>query len=161
MIRESALILQRLIITSLLLGALPAFAQTLQVSSVASAPGEEVTLEISLHSPSGNAPVALKWETIFPAEVLNDDGSGPKAGRAASDSGKSLTCTKRSTYAYVCILAGGQKPVPTGDVAILHFKIRTNANAGTTSVRVERAEAVTADVRKLTLNDTQGTVTIR
>jgi hypothetical protein len=132
----------------------------LQVSSVSGAPGEKVGLEISLDSPAGSAPVALQWETIFPAQILEDGGNGPEPGRAASDSGKSLTCTLRKTYSYLCILVGGQKPVANGPIATLRFKIRPEARAGTTVVRVERAEAVTADLKKLTVKDAEGTVTI-
>jgi hypothetical protein len=157
--RWSILPLWRL--SSLLLGALPVFGQELHVSSVTGHPGTETTLEISFSRPARIIPLALKWEITFPAEVLNDEGGGPKAGHAATDSGKSLTCAKRKAYSYVCILAGGQKPVPSGALAILHFKIRADAKTGTAIVRVERAEAVTADVNKLTLKDAEGTVTIR
>jgi hypothetical protein len=157
--RWSILPLWRL--SPLLLGALPVFGQELHISSVTSHPGTETTLEISFSRPEGIIPLALKWEIIFPAEVLNDEGSGPKAGRAATDSGKSLTCAKRKAYSYVCILAGGQKPVPSGPVAILHFKIRADTKTGTVTVRIERAEAVTADISKLTLKDAEGIVTIR
>jgi hypothetical protein len=134
--------------------------QALQVSSVSGAPGEKVELVISLDSPAGSAPAALQWETIFPAQILEDGGNGPEAGRAASDSGKSLTCTRRKTYSYACILVGGQKPVANGPIAIVHFKIRSEAHAGTAVVRVEKAEGATADLKQLTLKDAEGIVTI-
>ena len=147
-------------LASLFFAALPVCAQALQVSSVAAARGERVGLEISLDSPAGSAPAALHWETIFPAQILDDGGSGPEMGRAAIDSGKSLTCNKRRTYSYLCILFGNQKPIANGPIAIIHFKIRAEAPTGTTLVRVEKAQAVTADLKELTLKDAEGIVTI-
>jgi hypothetical protein len=148
-------------LASLFFAALPVCGQILQVSSVSGAPGEKVELVISLNSPAGSAPLALQWEIIFPAQILEEGGNGPETGRAASDSGKSLTCNRRKTYSYVCILVGSQKPVANGPIAIVHLKIRTEARGGTTVVRVERAEAATADLKKLTVKDAEGTVTIR
>jgi hypothetical protein len=130
------------------------------VSSVAGSPGEKVGLEISLESQTGSAPAALQWDTIFPAQILEDAGNGPEMGRASVDAGKSLTCTKRRTYSYLCILFGNQKPVANGTIAIVHFKIRAEALAGTYVVKVERAQAVTSDLKELNLKDTEGTVTI-
>ena len=139
---------------------LPVCGQSLQVSPVSGAPGEKVDLVISLDSPVRSAPAALQWEIIFPAQILEDGGAGPEAGRAASDSGKSLTCAKRKTYSYACILVGGQKPVGNGPIAIFHFKIRSEAHAGTSVVRVEKAEGATADLKQLTLKDAEGIVTV-
>jgi hypothetical protein len=135
--------------------------QVFRVSSVTSAPGEKVRLEISLDSATARALSALKWEVVFPAQLLEIEGDGPEIGGAAMDSGKSLTCAGRKPYSYVCILFGGQNPVANGPIAIFHFKIRTTAEAGTTAVRIERAEAVTVDSKELTLDNAEGTVTIR
>src|SRR5690242_5641323 len=116
--------LTSLVFTLFFGAALPVWGQALQVSPVSGAPGEKVDLLISLDSRPGSAPAALQWEIIFPAQILEDGAAGPEAGRAARDAGKSLTCAKRKTYSYACILVGGQKPVGNGPVAIFHFKIR-------------------------------------
>jgi hypothetical protein len=136
-------------------------AELLHVSSVTSAPGEKVRLDISLDSAATRAPKALKWEVVFPAQLLELEGDGPEIGSAAMDSGKSLTCSRRKSYSDFCTLSGGQNPVANGPIAIFHFKIRATAEAGTTAVRIERAEAVTVDSKELTLNNAEGTVTIR
>jgi hypothetical protein len=133
--------------------------QVFHVSSITSAPGEKVRLEISLDSAS--APTALKWDLVFPTQLLEVEADGPEIGGAAMDSGKSLQCTARNQYSYVCILSGGQNRIANGPIAIFHFKIRTTADAGTTAVRIERAEAVTVDSKELTLNNAEGTVAIR
>lgn len=135
--------------------------QVLHVSSVTGAPGEEVRLQISLDSATERALTSLKWEFVFPAQLLELEGDGPEIGGAAKDSGKSLTCTAKKPYSYICILSGGRNLVANGPIAILHFKIRAEAGSGPTAVRIERAEAVTVDSKELTLNNAEGTVTIR
>lgn len=135
--------------------------QTPAVSNVTKAPGDSVTLEISAASQQGKAPVALKWEVVFPAQLMELEGGGPEIGSTAMKAGKSLQCTARTPYAYVCTLSGGQKPVADGTIAIYHFRIRAKAKAGITSLRIERAESTTMDSRKWTLNNTEAIVIIR
>ncbi len=135
--------------------------QVLHVSSVASAPGERVRIEIWLDSAAATAPSALKWEVVFPAQLLELEGDGPEIGGAAMESGKSLSCSGRKPYSYACTLFGGQNPVANGLIAIFHFKLRTTAGAGTSAVRIEKAKAITADSKELTLSSAEGTVTIR
>src|SRR5580698_1636319 len=110
--------------------------QDLRVSTVSGAPGERVAMEVSLNSPAGKAPVALQWETVFPAGLLDLEGNGQEAGTAAKDSGKSLKCAVQKSSSVICVLAGGQKPIANGVIAILHFKIRANARAGTSIFKV-------------------------
>jgi hypothetical protein len=133
--------------------------QTSPVSSVTKAPGEQVTLEISANSRPGGAPVGLKWEVIFPAQLMDLEGS--EIGSAAMDSGKSLQCTSQRPYSNACILSGGQKPIANGPIAIFHFRIRTTAQPGRISLRTDRAESTTADSKALPLNDTEAIVIIR
>jgi len=131
------------------------------VSSVTKAPGEKVTLAIRMDSQPATAPVALKWEVVFPAQLMEMESDAPETGSAAMDSGKSLQCTAQKPYSYVCILSGGQNPIANGPMAIFHFRIRTTAEAGTTHLRIERAEATTVDSKKQTLNNTEAIVIIR
>jgi hypothetical protein len=142
-------------------GSLPLLSQTATVSSVTKAPGEKVTLEISAHSQPSRAPVALKWEVVFPAQLIEMEGDAPEVGSAAMNSGKSLECTPRKPYAYACTLSGGQKPIADGLIATYHFKIQTTAKAGTTTLKIEKAEATSVDANKWTLNDTEVIVVIR
>ncbi len=142
----------------LALGCLPVLGQT---SHVTKAPGDTVMLEISADSQPARAPVALQWEVVFPAQFMDLEGKAPEIGSAARDSGKSLQCTQRTPYAYVCILAGGQQPISNGLIAIYHFKIRTTAASGVIALKIEKAEATTADSMKWTLNNTEAIVIIR
>ena len=141
--------------------ALPVFGQTLRVSSVSAAPGQKISVDISLDSAAGEAPATLKWEAVFPAELLEPESSGPTVGSAAKDAGKSLTCARRQAYSYVCILAGGQKPIANGPIAVLRFQIRAEARSGTSTVRIEQVEAVTKDLKTLKLSGVEGQVVIR
>ena len=145
----------------LVVGCLPVFGQMSHVSSVTKAPGDKVTLDILVDSQPGGAPVALKWEVVFPAQLMALEGDAPELGKAAKDSGKSLQCTSRKPYRYFCLLAGGQNPIANGPIAIFHFRIRTTAEAETTTLKIERVEATTVDSKALTLNDTEAIVVIQ
>lgn len=140
---------------------LPVLGQTSQVSSVTKAPGDKVTLDISANSQPGRAPVELKWEVVFPVQLMAMEGDAPELGSAAKDSGKSLHCAPRNPYSYVCNLSGGQHPIATGLIATFHFRIRTTAEARTTTLRVERAVATSVDSKVVTLSDTEAIVIIR
>jgi hypothetical protein len=122
---------------------------------------QQVALEISAESQPSRAPVALKWEVVFPAQLMEMEGGNPELGSAAMDSGKSIQCTARKSYAYVCTLSGGQKPIGNGLIARYHFQIRTTAAAGTTTLRIERAVATTVDSKVRTLNNTEVIVIIK
>ncbi len=135
-------------------------ARLFRIASVTGALGEKVAIEISVDSAAARAPTSLKWDVVFPAQLLEPEVDGSEIGVAAKNSGKSLTCVSRKLYSYACVLSGGQNPVANGPIAILHFKIRPSAEPGTAAVRIEKAEAVTLDSKKLTLDDAEGTVTI-
>jgi hypothetical protein len=137
----------------LMVGCLPIFSQTTHVSPVTKGPGDEVTLEISVASEPARAPIALKWDVIFPAEVMDMESQAP--GSAAMRAGKSLQCTQRKPYAYICVLAGGKSPIPDGQVAVYHFKVKPMAEAGSTTFRIENLESTTSDSKNWTLNPTE------
>jgi hypothetical protein len=145
----------------LLFVCLPVLGQTSRVSSVAKAPGDTVTLEISADSEPARAPIALKWAVLFPAELMEIETAAPQMGSAAVDSGKSLRCTVRNPHSCVCILSGGQKPIGDGPIATFHFKIRTTAKKGTASLRIEGGESTTADSKKWLLDNSEVIVIIR
>ncbi len=132
--------------------------QSLRVSSVKGSPGETVAVEISLEAPAGKEPASLKWETVFPAQLL--EAEGPSASGAAKDSGKSLTCATPKVYSYVCILAGGVKPVGNGHIATLRFKIRDGSRLGAATITIDHAEGISGDAAPMTITDAGGLVTI-
>jgi hypothetical protein len=145
----------------LVIGCLPVLGQTSNVSAVTKAPGDMVTLEISADSQPSRAPVALKWEVVFPVQLMEMEGGAPELGSASMDSAKSIQCTARRPYAFVCTLSGGPKPIGNGLIARYHFKIRATAAAGTTTLKIEKAVATTVDSKVASLNDTEVTVIIK
>jgi hypothetical protein len=143
----------------LVAGCVPLLGQTSHLTPV-KAPGDMVTLVITADSQPARAPAGLKWEVLFPAQVIEMQADA-EAGKAAVDSGKSLQCVARRPYLCYCILAGGQNPVADGPIAIFHFKIRTTAAPQTITLRIQRAEAITAESKELSLNDTEAVVVIK
>lgn len=142
------------------LAGLPVVGQALHVSSVSGSHGDNVVIEISLVSTVRESPETLKWETSFPAQLLEAVGS-PEAGSASKEAGKSLTCTQREPYLYVCILAGGQKPLANGPIARFPFRIRKDAHPGTANVHTSKVEAVTKDLKTVKLSGSDGQLEIR
>jgi hypothetical protein len=142
------------------LAGLPVVGQALHVASVSGSPGDKIAIEISLVSTVRESPETLKWETIFPAQLLEAVGS-PEAALAAKESGKSLTCTQREPYLYVCILAGGQKPIGNGPIAKFPFRIRADAHPGTANVHTSKVEAVTRDLKTVKLSGSDGQLEVR
>ncbi len=136
-------------------------AQELTVAPAHGAPGDEVRIDISIESPAGKAPVILKWETVFPSQLLDVLGDGLDLGTAAKDSGKSITCAMQKPYSYTCILFGGLKSLNNGVIATLRVKLHTDARPGVTGVRVQNTEAAGEDLKRFILKNAEGPVDIR
>ena len=148
------------VIACSVLTAICAFGQSLQVSSVSGKPGDSVVVRITLDAPPEKSPSTLQWEFVFPAQLLDVDQPAVERGTAGQSSGKSLTCAERNSYTRVCILTGGQKPIANGLIATVHLKIRPTAKAGTTSIKVGKAQGVTLDLKQLDIKDAEAMVTI-
>ena len=149
---------------SLLLYTLPLLGQSVRVSSGAASPGRTIAIEIALNSPAATEPLALQWEVGFPAQALALETSGPAVGAAAEAAGKSLTCRARkgppgaSTWA--CLLAGGQKHIGNGPVAVLHFAVRANAPAGSHRIVVDKALGVSGSLKRVPIARAEGAVEV-
>lgn len=140
------------------------YAQTLEVSSKSASPGNRATVVVSIDLPKGSEALGLQWETTFSAQHLSIEGSGPEVSNAAKAAGKFLRCAGKTTeelHSYSCILIGGQKQIESGPIAVLNFHISPKAPPGATPVRAGHAEAVTKDLRKISLPDAEGIVTVK
>jgi hypothetical protein len=144
-----------------LLGSIPTLVgQSIRASSGSAAPGKNFDLEISV-APAADAGVsALRWKTTFPAQLL-EIANPPETGRAASTTGKSLTCAQPKDYVYVCIIAGGRKSIGAGPIAVFHFKVRENAHRGTATIRVDEVDAVTVKLDSVHLDRFDGQIEIQ
>ena len=150
---------RRLVISFFLSYALPALAQVLDVSPVSGLPRGSIALNVSMASSIEGVPTVLKWELTFPAQLL--ESSEFEIAGAAKDSGKSLTCSLRQPYTYVCVLAGGQAPIENGRIATFRFKVRPDARAGTAAVRIDHVEGATVDLRPLKFLGSESRIEIR
>jgi hypothetical protein len=60
----------------------------------------------------------------------------------------------------VCILAGGQRQIQNGVIAVLMLKVPLNAPIGPARIRVERAIAVSKDVIELPIKPIDTVVSV-
>jgi hypothetical protein len=139
--------------------------QSLGLSSAAASQGGRVAIELSLKSPAGKEPAALQWETSVPTAKLSLMDENLLVGPAAQEADKSLSCsvTKKTVEAYtsVCILAGGQKPIQNGVVALLRLRILPKATPGTARIRVVGGTAVSSNLKSIPIAPTETMVVIR
>jgi hypothetical protein len=140
------------------------FAQRLQLSTAVASGGEEVAIQLSLVSPDGKTPLALQWDTSVPVALDIVDWAIPK-GSAVEGLGKTLTCAAAERSAEKipsrCILAGGQKPIPDGPVAILRLRISRDVQAGSARIRLDQGIAASRDLKQVPLGPVETAVTIR
>ncbi len=136
-------------------------AQTLTIRPVQTSPGAEFQVEISIASPPGKAPAIVKWDTIFPAQLVDLVSKGAEAGKAAKDTGKSIACNQQKPYSYTCVLFGGQKLIADGVIATIRFKVHADAQPGKTAIRVQKIDAATVDAKSFTMPDAEAPLEIR
>jgi hypothetical protein len=128
--------------------------------------GGSGSLLLTLESPEGKAPLAMQWEFTFPPKVAVDV-ADIVAGSAAESAQKTLTCRSLRTKdggqgsIYGCILAGGQKALPNGPIAVVRYRVPPEVRQITEKVRVGRALGVTADLKSVELPSTQATITVK
>jgi len=137
------------------------YAQTLQLPrEVVKISGSEAVLKLTL-SAADKKLTAMQWDIIIPAEQTLETHNLGAAGRSAE---KVLQCAGDArvggkVHTYRCILAGGLKPIPSGDVAELRFKIRRDA--GPIKIRIDHAKGVTADLKATDFASSEGTIVVR
>lgn len=135
------------------------------LSPISATRGSVAAVRLELDSPAGEEPQALQWELSYPAPKLGIEDGDLVAGSVASSAGKSLTCAGRvesaAKYVYRCILAGGLKLVPNGTVAVINFRVRSQAELGPATVRISNALAVPINGKEVPIQPNEAEVTIR
>jgi hypothetical protein len=140
-------------------------AQILQILPAPSSVEGVASFQILFVSSSSLPVVALQWKLLLPegATAAPDD---LVTGSAAEAAGKSLICSaaplsktvggKRKSSVYACILAGGQKPLSSGAVAL----VKCNLHAGfeQAAVRLREVIGVSPDLKRTDLPDAEATV---
>ena len=125
-----------------------------------------MTVEIALQQGSQRELAALQWETEIPFKPFDlQKGFVTRVLLAAKDAGKSLTCAPSRKPAddslLRCMLAGGQKPIPSGAIAVLSLKIPEGAPPATLRLRFLHIAGVTRDLKQANLGPAEAAVTIR
>jgi hypothetical protein len=122
---------------------------------------------LTLQSSAGKAPAALQWEFTFPPNVTVDL-ADIVAGSAAESGGKSLTCklvggakeaAKSATFG--CILAGGQKPIPDGPIAVVRYSVPNVIREIQQKVHVEKVMGATVDLRAVRMPGIQAAIIVK
>lgn len=138
----------------------PMTAQVLTLPQTSTgAPGETVSVEISYASAAPKA-ASLQWETIVPAQLMELDSRGLEVGPAARDAGKKLDCSHPKPYISLCVLSGGNGPIPNGAIAQLSFKLKAAPEKLQSWIRLGKVEGTTEDGEKLTLSDASGALMV-
>jgi len=137
----------------------------LRLSPISAARGSVAAVRLELNSPAGEEVQALQWELSYPSPRLGIEDGDLVASSAASSAGKSLVCAGRvesaAGYVYRCILAGGLKVVPNGSVAVFNFRVRSHAELGRATVRINNALAVVIGGKEVAIQPNEADVTIR
>lgn len=140
--------------------------QVLQISPQTAKPGEWVTLEIRLQSPADRPVVALQWDLEIPSASLDPENRPVAvAPLAVKDAGKTATCvtSKKSAEALLvrCLVAGEQKPVPSGVVFLFSLKLSERAGPGMLRVRMQNGLAIDPNLKQTPIEPAEALVTIR
>jgi hypothetical protein len=130
----------------------------LDISASAARRGASGSFLITLKPAPGTGIVALQWEMSLGPEVTVARGD-ISAGSAAESSQKFLTCAPRQRN-YVCILAGGQKVVSAGAIAVVRYQVSAKAHPGVATVRVENAVGTAADSKEIRIAKADAHITV-
>ena len=146
----------------------PLLAQNFQMVPSTAPRGGSGSLLVTFHSPKGMEPIALQWKIALGAQVTAAQ-EDLIAGDAATDGGKTLTCSPGASPAqarptYICILAGGRKAIANGTIFLVKYKIKPDAKPGVEMLRVSDGIAVPQEpppLQRIPLAPVEGTITIR
>jgi len=145
---------------------LPLCGQELRMSLPEIPRGKAGSVSIRLASPAGKKPAALQWDLFFIPRQISIQDNDWALGDAANAAGKKLTCVRQlrknpETYSYRCLVAGGEKPIGDGVVAVLKISVPQGAAGGQAELRLENALGASREAGSLRIEPTRGDVKIR
>ena len=139
--------------------------QALRASPASAAAGQFAIVEIAFQPKQGQQVVALQFDAVIPRQLEVDTRSLPRLLLAVKNTGKLFNCAVPEKTAdsqrLRCIVAGGQKAIPAGPLAVLTLKVPEKAPPGAVHIRFEQALAVLPDLKQLPIDPSEGVVTIR
>jgi hypothetical protein len=138
--------------------------QTLQMQVDPLQGGKGGRIVLNFTSAAGNQPVALQWEFSYPDSIALDV-RGAKSEEAAVQAQKSVRCEllpnrQGKTQTSRCIVAGGSAPLTTGAIVSIKYSGSRTFRPGRYDLHIKKAIAVTADLRKIDIKDTQAEVNV-
>lgn len=137
----------------------------MEISPSTAKRGESGAFLIELRSPKGIDSTGVQWElSVAPGLVINP--ADIVIGSAAAGADKMLACSPAPRHAgspprLLCLVAGGRRRIPDGPVAIVRYRVDRQAHLGTIAVRIEKAIAVTGDLKSAELGGADGFVTVQ
>jgi len=144
--------------------AIAAGGQTLEIAPVTVERSSANIFRIILNPRADQPIAALQWELLVPVG-LEIKPEGVVTGAAADSAEKSLRCTNQNEpkegRICACILAGGTQQIPAGAIAIVKLAATADAQPGTTAVRLQRVQGVSAGLKRVVIADTKVEITIR
>jgi len=147
-----------------LLSAVVLAGQTLKVPPSETDRQKPGTFTVMLESPQSKAPAALQWEFTIPPAIAVD-AKGITSGKAASSAGKSITCAKKpggeGAVRYACILAGGKGALGDGPIAVVQYHAAEDVGGAPIRVAIENVLGVSADLKRVTIPNTEAIIRIR
>ncbi len=112
---------------------------SLVLSSGTTAANGTVSLNLTLTSPAGNEPAALQWTLTYPSS--NVVSISAVAGSAATNAGKTLTCSSGSGT-YSCVASGmNANIISNGTVAVVNLTIASGVSSTTLGISGMAASA--------------------
>src|SRR5262249_13534590 len=123
--------------------------------------GRSASFLLGLNSPQGKEPLALQWDLTIPAGITVNR-EDILAGSAAESAQKTLACAAlpQQHAVFRCLVAGGQKPLPNGTIAVVKFQ-RQSTHEAPAPVRISNAKGVGADLKEIKIPDAEASVVPR
>lgn len=141
------------------LRAQPSGRPVLTISPSSAKRGFSGTFLISLEPPSGAGLVALQW-TLSAGPGVSIDVADIAAGSAAEATQKTLSCAPKGAK-FGCLLAGGQKSLPAGTIAVVRYTAGAQAKTGPVAVHIEAAAGTSADSKNIEIGNATGSISIQ
>jgi hypothetical protein len=126
------------------------------VSSLTKAPGDKVTLDILANS----QPVALKWEVVFPAQLMAMEGDAPDRQRSNELGQIATTHRAEAVLLFLCSVRWAESDRKWPDCN-LPLQDPDHCGSGNDYPQDRKRVATRADSKVAPLNDTEAIVIIR
>jgi len=139
--------------------------QTLRVPPSHAARETPGAFTIQIDSPPGRTPATIQFELSFPP-ALAVSVEDIAAGAAAEAAGKRLTCARSAVKTevpngvrFACIVAGGQKPIGNGNLAVVRYHLLEDVGGAPIRVPIEHILAVSSDLKAVHVPDVDAIIT--